>query len=217
MTIASQVNKVLYSGTGGTVYPYTFKIFSPTDLVVVRRAVDGVENVLVLSTDYKVSGVGSDTGGSVILQGEQAETPPATGEKLLVKRVIPLTQSTDWVENDDFPAQVIENAMDRVICISQQQQEQIDRCLKVGETSSLSGTIDPDQIAANAAAAAMNAQAAASSAGQAAASAASVSPGAAGGVATLDNSGQVPETQLANAVTPGSSIFLTQNYTCLMY
>ena len=215
MTIATQNNKVLYSGTGGTVYPYTFKAFKDTDLVVIRRAVDGTETPLTLYTDYAVSGVGSDTGGNVTLVGAQALSPPATGEKLLVKRVVPLTQSTDWVENSDFPAQVIEDAVDRGVCISQQLQEQLDRCIKVADTSTAT-SIDPEQVALDSASSAVNAAAAAASAAASTASAASIAPGAPGGVATLDATGQVPVTQLGNAA-PGSSLFMAQNYNCLMY
>lgn len=208
MTIATQVNKVLYEGTGETVYPYTFKIFKQTDLVVIRRAVDSLETTLTLNTDYEVSGVGADNGGSVTLVGTQARKPPTSGEKLLIKRVVPLTQSTDWVENDNFPAQVIEDAVDRVVCITQQLQEQVDRTLKVAPTSALGGVADPDQIAANAALAT-------ASAAQAVASAASISIGTPGGVATLDASGNVPESQLKNAKSTGSTVFLAQNCNAL--
>jgi hypothetical protein len=208
MTIATQVNKVLYEGTGETVYPYTFKIFKQTDLVVIRRAVDSLETTLILNTDYEVSGVGADNGGNVTLVGTQARKPPTTGEKLLIKRVVPLTQSTDWVENDNFPAQVIEDAVDRVVCITQQLQEQVDRTLKVAPTSALGGVADPDQIAANAAQATASAAAAA-------ASAASISIGTPGGVATLDETGNVPESQLKNAKSTGSTVFLAQNCNAL--
>jgi len=208
MTIATQVNKVLYAGTGETVYPYPFKIFKTTDLVVVRRGADSLETVLTLYTDYEVSGVGADNGGNVTLVGAQAQKPPAVGEKLLVKRVVPLTQSTDWVENDNFPAQVIEDAVDRVVCITQQLQEQVDRTLKVAPTSALGGVVDPDQIAANAAVAS-------SSAAKAAASAASISKGTPGGVATLDSTGNVPESQLKNAKSTGSTVFLALNCNAL--
>lgn len=216
MTIATQINKALYAGDGvQTVFPYTFKIFSASDMVVIRRAVDGTETNLTLTTHFTVSGVGSDAGGNVTLVGTQAASPPAVGEKLLVKRVVPLTQNTDWVDNDPFPAAVIENAMDRAVCIAQQQQEVLDRCLKAGETSSLSGTIDPDQIAANAAASKTNADAAAAGAAQAAASAASVNPGIPGGVATLDGTGNVPAAQLKNASSAGSDLYLLNNVTAL--
>lgn len=211
MTIATQVNKVLYSGTGATVYPYTFKIFAATDLVVIRRAVDGVETTLTLTTHYTVSGVGSDNGGNVTLVGTQAASPPTTGEKLLVKRVLPLTQGTDWVENDDFPAQVIEDAVDRLVCMAQQLQEKMDRSLLEVAQTSTSTTVDPDQIALDAANSAASAAAAAASAALAATFnpalyVLSASKAVANGVASLDSGGQVPAAQLANAVISPTTI-----------
>jgi hypothetical protein len=200
MTIASQTNKHLYSGDGAqTVFPYAFKIFAASDLVVIRRAADGTETTLTLTTHYTVSGVGSDAGGNVTLVGTQAASPPAVGEKLLVKRVIPLTQPNDLVQDGPLPEPVIEGALDRLVCMVQQQQEQIDRSLKVGATSTLGTVIDPTSIATDAAKAASNAAAAATSAAQAAASAASVNPGQPGGTGTLDGAGQAPVSQLGNA------------------
>jgi hypothetical protein len=152
--ISTQTNKVLYAGSGLTVYPYTFKIFSASDLVVIRRGLDGGETTLTLTTDYTVSGVGSDSGGNVTLAGVQAASPPASGEKLLIKRVIPLIQSTEWQDNDEFPAATINNAVDRLTCLAQQLQEQLDRAAKREETSDLNAELDVEQIASYAATAA---------------------------------------------------------------
>ena len=215
MTITSQTNKILYAGNGAqTVFPYPFKVFEAQDLVVIRRAANGAQTSLVPGAHYKVSGVGAEAGGAVTLLGPQAAAPPGPGEKLLIKRVVPVTQNTDWVDNDPFPAAVIENAVDRLVCIAQQQEETLGRCLKVGETSSLSGLIDPDQLAADAWAARDNAQASALSAVQAQAvlaqtqavqvqtraDIAALRIGQPGGVAGLDASGLVPAGQILSVL-----------------
>ena len=217
MTVATQVNKVLYAGNGSqTVFPYPFKVFDASDVVVVRRAENGSEATLVPGAHYLVWGVGQEAGGSVTLEGPQAEEPPRAGERLLIKRVVPVIQNTDWVDNDPFPAAVIENAVDRLVCIAQQQEETLGRCLKVGETSSLSGLIDPDQLAADAATARDNAQASALSVAQAQAvlaqtqavqvqtraDIAALRIGQPGGVASLDAAGQVIQ-EPANKGAPG--------------
>jgi len=190
MTIATQTNKVLYSGSGLTVYPYTFKVFSASDIAVIRRAVAGTETTLTLTTDYTVSGVGSDAGGNVTLVGTQASSPPATGEKLLVKRLVPLTQDTDWQDNDNFPAAVLEDAVDRTVCIAQQLQEQIDRCFKVADTST-AAVIDPAQVAIDADRAAVSAGEASASAIAAAASASSLDTSSFMTKAILSNAGSI--------------------------
>ncbi|MGI6241219.1 MAG: hypothetical protein ACOYJW_04710 [Candidatus Omnitrophota bacterium] len=57
MTISNDVNKVVYRGNGTTdTYPYPFRVFKDTDLIVTRVTVnDPEEEVLVLNTDYTVT------------------------------------------------------------------------------------------------------------------------------------------------------------------
>ena len=56
MTIATQTSKHLYAGDGvQTVFPYTFKIFAASDMVVIRRAVNGTETTLTLTTHFETT------------------------------------------------------------------------------------------------------------------------------------------------------------------
>lgn len=140
MTIESTTNKVLYSGTGGQVaFPYTFRVFDASDMVVILLDAEGIETPLTLDTDFAVSGVGDIGGGMVTLIGDYAVSgskgPPLVGEKILLKRVLQLKQETDYTEGGSFPAESHEAALDRLVCISQQIQEQLDRSIKVTETN----------------------------------------------------------------------------------
>jgi len=56
-----------------------------------------------------------------------------------------LTQSTDYVANDPFPAAAHEDALDRLTFIAQQQQEVFDRAVVFPETDTASTTI-PDSV-----------------------------------------------------------------------
>jgi len=56
-----------------------------------------------------------------------------------------LTQSTDYVANDPFPAAAHEDALDRLTFIAQQQQEVFDRAIVFPETDTASTTI-PDSV-----------------------------------------------------------------------
>ena len=123
MTVSSTTNKVSYSGNGVTVtFPYTFKIFADGDLTVTLRSSAGVETTKALTTHFTVTGAGDEAGGNVVML-----TAPATGETLVIKRELDLTQETDYVDNDPFPAESHEEALDRLTMIEQQQQEIIDR------------------------------------------------------------------------------------------
>ena len=117
MTVSSTTTKVSYSGNGSTtVFAYTFKIFADADLtVIVRTDSTGAEVTKTLTTDYTVSGAGNVSGGNVTFV-----TAPASGETVVIKRNLALTQSTDYTPNDPFPAASHEDALDRQMFIAQQ-------------------------------------------------------------------------------------------------
>ena len=135
MTVSSTTTKVSYSGNGSTtVFAYGFKIFADADLRVIERAADGNETVKSLTTHYTVSGAGTDSGGNVTFG-----TAPASGVTVIIKRNLTLTQGTDYVANDPFPAESHEEALDRLTFIAQGIQEELDRTIKASETNTLTG------------------------------------------------------------------------------
>jgi hypothetical protein len=136
MAVSSTTNKVSYSGNGSTtVFAYTFKIFADGDLDVYIRSSTGTETLKTLTTDYTVSNAGVDGGGNVTFG-----TAPASGETVVIQRKLALTQGTDYVENDPFPAESHEEALDRLTFITQQMQEELDRSIKASVTNTISST-----------------------------------------------------------------------------
>jgi hypothetical protein len=134
MTVSSTTTKVSYAGNGATtVFAYTFKIFAAADLEVVLRSAAGVETVQTITTHYTVSGAGADAGGNVTFV-----TAPASGVTVIIRRALALTQGTDYVENDPFPANSHEDALDRLTFITQQMQEELDRSIKASVTNTIS-------------------------------------------------------------------------------
>ena len=133
-TVASTTNRIIYSGNNSTtVFPYAFKIFADTDLVItVVTTATGAEETQTITTDYTVSGAGDASGGNVTMI-----IAPTTTEDLVVRRVLPMTQGTDLVDNTSFSLEVLEEGYDRDIMIAQQLQEEIDRCIQAGEASTL--------------------------------------------------------------------------------
>ena len=129
MAVSSTTAKVLYSGDDGTtVFPFTFKIFASTDLVVTLVGSDGAEAAKSITTHYTVSSSGNDfnDGGNVTML-----TAPATGETLSISRDLPNTQTTDYVEGDAFPAESHEDALDKLTLIVQEMQEELSRAVKI--------------------------------------------------------------------------------------
>lgn len=139
-TLASATNRNDFIGNGAAnEFSYTFKIFANTHLLVTVQDLDDTEATLVLTTDYTVAGVGDASGGVVTLvdSGQphlDAEGDLLTDFKLTIRRNVPLTQDTD-IRNQGvyFPA-AIEDQFDLLMMTDQQQQDQLDRSLKLPET-----------------------------------------------------------------------------------
>ena len=136
MTVSSSTNKVSYSGNGSlTTFAYSFKIFDQGDLTVILRAADGTETTQTITTHYTVSGVGSASGGNVVFG-----TAPASGVTVVIIREQPLTQGLDLVANDPFPAESLEEALDKLVFMSQKHEEELSRAIKASRTNTLTGS-----------------------------------------------------------------------------
>jgi len=135
LSVSSTTTKNSYSGNGSTTaFAYAFKIFADADLEVIIRASAGTETIKTLTTHYTVSGAGSDSGGTVTFT---TGNTPASGETVVIRRKLTLTQGTDYVENDPFPANSHEDGLDRLTFIAQGIQEELDRSFKVSKTNSI--------------------------------------------------------------------------------
>lgn len=116
MTVSTEVDHNEYTGNGVTTsFPYTFRVFNKSDLVV--QVIDLDENiaVLALDTDYTVTGAGSYSGGSVVLM-----SPLANGWQISISRDLPVTQETDLRNQGKFFAEVHEDAFDKLTMLIQQ-------------------------------------------------------------------------------------------------
>ncbi len=140
MTISSSSMRMDYIGNGSTnVYSYTFRILDEDHLEVSIRDTDNVTTTLAINTDYTVSGVGSSSGGNVTLvdNGQAWLNGSSYLEQdyiLTIRRVVPLTQTTDIRNQGEFYPEIHEDQFDRLVMIDQQQQDELDRAYKLPET-----------------------------------------------------------------------------------
>lgn len=125
-------NRNDYVGNGVTdTFDYGFKIFSETDLLIIVRDLADVETTLAFPTDFNVTGVGVESGGTItLIDGALTEDC-----HISIKRRLPLTQDTDLRNQGAYYPEDLEDQLDRLVMITQQLQEQVDRCLKFPETS----------------------------------------------------------------------------------
>lgn len=137
MTVESVNNRVNYiTQSGDASFDFGFKYFVETDIEVYVDAV-------LQTSGYTLTPnpAGEDKGGTVTFA-----VPFAGGESLVIKRELPTTQDTDYVENDELPSDVVEDDFDRAAMRDQDQDETLGRCLKVGPASTIKDVIitDPD-------------------------------------------------------------------------
>ena len=139
-TIDTETSKVTYTATAGlTAYPYTFKIFEDSDLAVIVRDSAGIEYTQTLTTDYTVSGVGIDTGGTVTFV-TAPYTTYGSGATVVIQSAIPYTQRTDFLEGGRFSADTLEGVLDKNTRLVQQVKTGLDRALKFP----VSSTVNPE-------------------------------------------------------------------------
>jgi hypothetical protein len=127
MTVSSDVNKITYAGNGSTqVFSVNYYFLADSHLQVVLITTAGVETVQTLTTNYTVTGAGNEAGGSITML-----VAPPTGVSVVIQRVVPATQETDYLANDPFPAESHERALDKLTMLVQQNERENDRSLKI--------------------------------------------------------------------------------------
>ena len=134
MTVSSTTIKNSYTASSSqTTFAYAFKIFADADLKVY---VNGT--LKTLTTHYTVTNAGVTAGGNVVFG-----TGLTSGDKVVIQRDLTLTQATDYVENDPFPADSHETALDRLTFIVQQLNDGVEsRSFKFAKTVTDAGTIE---------------------------------------------------------------------------
>ena len=151
MTIST--TNITKSGLGnGTAHSfvYDFPIFADADLTVIVRSAAGTETTKTLNTHYVVTGAGASSGGTVLFKfntGTSSDAHysltdqrPASGETVVIRSELSNTQTLDLVANDPFPASSFETALDRLVRMVQQHDEELDRSIKLSRTNTMTST-----------------------------------------------------------------------------
>lgn len=128
MSYSSTTDSIIYSdATGSTAtYPYTFKIFDESHLEVIKYDTNDDPTTLVLNTDYTVSGVGSASGGNVVLSSNLT-----IHYDLVIRRKVPLTQTTDLRNQGTYYPENVEDQLDKHAMTDLQQQFEISRSVRL--------------------------------------------------------------------------------------
>ena len=135
MTVSSLTVKNSYNADSTTTsFAYTFPIHSTSELTVILRASNGVETIQTITTHYSIVDNGS-AGGQV-----NFVSAPATGNTVVLLRDTNLTQETDYIANDPFPAETHEAALDKITLQQQELQEELDRAIKISRSNDITSS-----------------------------------------------------------------------------
>jgi len=148
MTVETTTKEVTVSGNdSATSFSFSdLVIYDNTQITVTKVVVaTGVETVPVLTTDYTVVVASYPGTGSITfpVSGSSYSTL-ATGENLVIKRVMPLLQSTNLENQGGYFPETQEDMADKSVMIALQHQEELDRTVTIplGNTTITSTVID---------------------------------------------------------------------------
>lgn len=109
--------------------------FQANNTIYVYKGADGAIT-LTQGVDYSILGAGLESGGSITLTG----TATDAGDFLTILRDVPITQLTDYIANDRFPAEVHERALDKLTMIAQQHERELQGAFRI---PAYEGTVSP--------------------------------------------------------------------------
>src|SRR5690606_32452540 len=141
MTVTNQINTVVYTGNGVTTqFDFSFRVDNASELEVILYTIaTGLETTLDPS-EYSVTGIGVNEGGSVTYA--PGGSPMASTHKLILRRVVPLTQDLDVTAQDGFNPEIYEDQLDRMVMMIQQISEKVNRAATLSAANSVDSLED---------------------------------------------------------------------------
>ena len=123
MTIANNYVPIRQEANGNTKsFTFDFRVLDD-DYLVVYQEIGGKQTV-VDSSDYTVNA--QEVGGTV-----DFNTAPVAGSYIIITRDVPLDQLTPYRTSSGFPANRVEENLDKLTAITQQLKESVDRAQKL--------------------------------------------------------------------------------------
>lgn len=149
MSISNENNRVDLTASGSqTAFAYNFKIDDETEIEVyltpTGNTSDDTADLLTLTTDYTVDGVGEDAGGNINLTAGSFPSGATAGDTVIAIRDISYDQDKTFAVGQDN-AETLEESSDRLAMRVQRLSEIADRCYKTQATSQTapSGSLAP--------------------------------------------------------------------------
>jgi len=142
MTVSSEVSRNDRVGTGVLdTFIFEFEIYMKTDIKV---WVDGVPKYVDTHFTVPVAGINNPAGGTIVFTFGNI---PALNAEIAIILDLPLTQLTNYVEGDKFPAETHETALDRLVKLAQALSNKLKKVLSIPTYSLGTGELPTDLIA----------------------------------------------------------------------
>ena len=126
MTLESRINRNRYIGNGATTdFPFTFKVWK-TDQIQVYVGNGTIEEDVTSDVSVELSA----SGGTVTFS-----EAPELGQFVLIRRSMPYIQEDDYRNGTRFDGEEVEDRFDQDCAERQDLREDVDRSIKVPETS----------------------------------------------------------------------------------
>ncbi len=147
MTIpAGELSISQYVGNGvADTFDYDFRIADESELTVTTTTDLGGDTVLILNTDYTVTGVGVDGGGSITLTAGALPTDYL----IAIEDTVPISQLTPFGNQSSFFGSQHESALDKVTRLVRRYLGDFGRSLKIGSTVQGVSTDLPNPVSSN--------------------------------------------------------------------
>jgi len=128
MTVSTAVAATLYVFTGPGVFTFTFPVLEPQYVKCTLMKTGAASIFLVYNVDFTVAlaPLGAPGGSVTIIDHDPETYVDWTDWSLEVRRIMPITQEIDWVNNGPFNMELFEYAVDKLTLIAQQVQVQME-------------------------------------------------------------------------------------------
>ncbi len=145
MALSSELTKVQYSGNGSTTpFAVSFIYWDDADIKAILTVdATGVETTQTLTTHYTLSGGSGATGTLTMV------TAPPTGTTLTIKSNLSDVQSNNFPIGGRFPSTTVTESLDKLTRLVQQKKEELNRSIKLAESSATTGIVLPEPVASN--------------------------------------------------------------------
>lgn len=138
MTISDIPSKEIKLGNGSaTEFSFSFRINKAADLTVLLTVDDAAPVTLTEgtgATNYSLQPTSTFPGTGTVTYPASGGVPMPVGTNLTLLRQVSIDQETDLVNQGAWNPSQVEDALDYLVMISQQQQEVLDRTLRVPAT-----------------------------------------------------------------------------------